>query len=112
MLRDAGLRLVTMDERYGRRPAELVPDSTWIREATREGRVLVGKDEQIRTNAFERRTVEEEGARYFVLTRQNLPAPTMAAWLLANVGRMRAVCVSEPGPFIYAVYADRVRRVL
>ena len=40
----------TIDDRYGVRPAEHVPDITWIADATAAGRILVGAGRYILRN--------------------------------------------------------------
>lgn len=48
ILRDAGLRVVTLAEQYGMPTDETVEDVTWLRDASTRGWAVVIKDERIR----------------------------------------------------------------
>lgn len=47
-LRDAGLRLVTLAERYGVPADEMITDEQWLRDAGLRGEAVFMKDERIR----------------------------------------------------------------
>lgn len=106
LLRAAGLRLVTLAEHYGIPADERVADTTWLADV-RIGWVVLMKDENIRRNNAERMAVKRYAVRCFCLTRQNLTARDMADRFLQNLSAMERAC-SEPGPFIYAVYENRI----
>jgi hypothetical protein len=108
-LRAAGLVVQTLAERYPE-VDELVPDETWIREATADGLILLMKDDAIRRKPAEREAILESGARAFVVTNANLTGEQIAALYLENRNRIiqRA---RTPGPYIYGVYPGRLERL-
>lgn len=110
LLRVGGLRLVTLAERYGVPADEDVTDEQWLREAGQRGEVVFMKDARVRYNAPEKAAIVEFQVRCFCLSRQDLKADEMAARFLRNLPRIEQAC-SEPGPFIYAVQADRIDRL-
>jgi hypothetical protein len=111
LLRAAGLRLTTLAEHYGIPADENVADTTWLAEVGRLGWVALMKDEYIRRNLAERLAVTQHAVRCFCLTRQSLTAQEMASRFLHNLSAMERAC-SQPGPFIYAVYENRILRLL
>lgn len=68
------------------------------------------KDENIRRNNAERIAVKQYAVRCFCLTRQSLTAQEMASRFLSNLAAMEQAC-SQHGPFIYAVYENRILRL-
>jgi hypothetical protein len=54
LLRAAGLRLVTLAERYGIPNDETVRDIEWLAEAGRRGEAVFMKDDWVRYNGAER----------------------------------------------------------
>ncbi len=54
LLREAGLEVVTLQERYGARRAQRVPDEEWLRDAGEAGDVVLMRDTRIRRNPLER----------------------------------------------------------
>ncbi|HZD02348.1 MAG TPA: hypothetical protein VFA46_19805 [Actinomycetes bacterium] len=107
LLRAAGLRLVTLAEHYGIPADQDVADTTWLAEVGLRGWVALMKDENIRRNDAERMAVKQYAVRCFCLTRQSLTAQDMADRFLRNLSAMERAC-SQPGPFIYAVYENRI----
>ena len=111
LLRDAGLRLVTLAEHYGVPLDESVEDVEWLKLAGTKDWVVFMKDKGIRRNPRERAVVRAFSVRCFCLTRQGLPAPEMAKRFLDNLSAITKACRS-PGPFIYAVEETRIVRRL
>jgi len=72
------------------------PDIVWVPEVARRGWVMLSKDLSIASNALERETLFESGARAFLLSQQNLSGPAQAAALLRALRRIRNVARSEP----------------
>jgi PIN like domain len=107
LLRAAGLRLITLAEHYGIPADEKVADTTWLAEVGQRGWVALMKDESIRRTKAERTAVKQYGVRCFCLTRQSLTAQEMASRFLHNLSAIERAC-SQPGPFIYAVYENRI----
>lgn len=110
LLRAGGLRLVTLADRYGIPADEDVTDERWLHEAGERGEVVFMKDARVRYNAPEKAAIAEYQVRCFCLSRQDLKADEMAARFLRNLVRIEKGC-SKPGPFIYAVQADRIDRL-
>jgi PIN domain-containing protein len=110
LLRDAGLRFVTLAEHYGVPADETIADEDWLRLAGQSGWAVFMKDARIRYNRAERETVKEHKVQCFCLSSQNLSADDMAARFLANLDAITEACAA-PGPFIYAVHANRMEQL-
>jgi hypothetical protein len=110
LLREAGLRLVTLAEHYGIPADEDVADTTWLRDAGTAGWVVFMKDSRIRRTPAERAELVASRVRAFCLTRKDLTAPEMAARFLDRLPAITAAC-AEPGPLLYAVHASRIERL-
>jgi hypothetical protein len=110
LLRQAGLRLVTLAERYGIPADEAISDVEWLADAGQRSEAVFMKDERIRYNVLEKECVKAHSVRCFCLTRQNLTGVDMAAWFLNNLASITKAC-HGPGPFIYAVNSRNIRRV-
>ena len=110
LLRDEGLRLVTLAEHYGMPNDEEIPDEEWLRLASSQNRIVFMKDKRIRYNPRERQVVEAFAVRCFCLASQQLPAHEMAARFLNNLEAITQAC-QEDGPFIFAVYKTRIERL-
>ncbi|MDA8072762.1 MAG: hypothetical protein M0Z40_03990 [Actinomycetota bacterium] len=110
LLRSAGLRLVTLAERYGVPEDEGIEDVRWLQDVGERGEVAFKKDERIRYNSAEKAAVVAFGVRGFYLTRQDLTAQAMADRFLDNLDAIVDACAA-PGPFLYAVNQRDIRRV-
>jgi hypothetical protein len=110
LLRDSGLRLVTLAEHYGIPSDEDVSDVDWLELAGTEGWAVLMKDARIRGRAVEREAVQAFGVRCFCITRQDLTAAQMVERHLNHLDAIAAAC-QEPGPFIYAVQERRIERL-
>ncbi len=110
LLRDAGLRLVTLTEHYGIPADEDVADEEWLELAGRNGWVVFLKDARVRSRSLERRTVKQFNVRCFCITRQDLTAAQMADRYLRHLEAITKAC-ADPGPFIYAVHETRIERL-
>lgn len=110
LLRDAGLRLVTLSEHYGIPTDETVPDQQWLELAGSQGWVVFMKDTRIRYNPAEREAVKTHDVRCFCLSSQSLTGDAMATRFLNNLTRITAAC-EQPGPYIYAVHKNRIEKL-
>jgi hypothetical protein len=110
LLRDSGLRLVTLAEHYGIPSDEDVSDVDWLELAGTEGWAVLMKDARIRGRAVEREAVQAFGVRCFCITRQDLTAAQMVERHLNHLDAI-AAARQEPGPFIYAVQERRIERL-
>ena len=111
LLREHGLRLVTLAEQYGIPEDERVTDERWLRDAGRFGEAVLMKDTRVRYRVAEKSAIAQFRVRCFCLSRQNLRAEEMAARFLDNLHRITEACRDE-GPFIYAVHEKRSDRIL
>lgn len=98
----AGVR--TIDEVFGRGK---VPDDIWMQMADREGWVAVCKDDRIRRRIGERHLMSRGSLRVFCLANGNLLRDEQVARFARNLEAMIAV-VEQPGPWMRAVYTDRL----
>ena len=110
LLRDAGLRLLTLSEHYGIPADEGVPDEEWLELAGVRGWAVLMKDKRIRYNRRERDVVRTFRVRCFCLSSQRLTGEAMARRYLRNLDAIFRAC-QEDGPFIFAVHHNRIERL-
>lgn len=110
LLRDQGLRLVTLAERYGVPRDERITDIQWLSDAGRNHEAVFMKDARIRYNEAEKAAVLEHSVRCFCLSGKNLKAVDMADIFMGNLRSITKACQGD-GPFIFIVYRDGIRRV-
>ena len=111
LLRDAGLRLVTLAEHYGVPADEAVVDEDWLELAGISNWTVFMKDTRIRYNPAERSAVLRHSVQCFCLTSQTLSSDEMARRFLDNLDSITQVCQEDSGPFIYAVHSNRIERL-
>jgi hypothetical protein len=87
-------------------------DTEWLDEVARRGWVVLSKDFSIASNALERLTLFESGARAFLLSQQDLSGPAQVAAFLTALRRMRNIAKGEPPPFIARVLPSGEVKVL
>jgi PIN like domain len=109
-LRAAGVVVHVMADVYSERIGQGLADEEWLRDAGKRGWVVLMKDAKIRYRPAELRVVVDHGLRTFCLTNANLRGAEMAARFVANLPRIVRVA-QEPGPYIFGVYADGLRRI-
>ncbi len=107
LLRAAGLRLVTLAERYGIPTDETITDEQWINDVGSRGEVAFMKDGRIRYNTAEKAAIIRHSVRCFCLARGDLSAVQMADRYLRNLDRIAGACANV-GPFVYAVHETRI----
>ena len=110
LLRDAGLRLLTLSEHYGVPADEEVPDEEWLELAGQHSWAVLMKDKRIRYNRRERDVVRSFRVRCFCLSSQGLTGEEMARRYLRNLDAITRAC-QEDGPFLYAVHHNRIERL-
>lgn len=103
LLRETGLRLITLSEHYGIPADEAIADEDWLEFAGTSGMAVLMKDARIRYNRAEREAVKRHQVQAFCLTRQDLTGADMAARFIDNIDAIAEAC-AQPGPFIYAVH--------
>ncbi len=110
LLRETGLRLTTLAERYGVPEDETITDERWLEDAGLRHEAVFMKDTRVRYNAGEKLAITRFGVRCFCLSRQDLDATAMAGRFLNNLERIAAAC-DERGSFLYAVHERRIDRL-
>jgi hypothetical protein len=108
-LRRAGWIVRTHHEVYGDRDQE-VEDVEWLELCGRQGWPALTMDRRIRYRSAEIAAVRRYRVRLFALTSGNLTAADQAQRFIRNAARIEAAC-EHPGPFMYAVHADRIVRI-
>lgn len=110
VLRDAGWRVETMDERYGKAESQRIEDVQWISEATANGDVLLCKDLRITVNPLEAQCLYMNSAWVFGIPNGNLRGPQMAALYLRYRQEIFDMSKRASGPFVVAVSPEGLRR--
>jgi hypothetical protein len=109
-LREAGVTVHTMADVYGEMVGQRLRDETWLFDAGRRGWVVLMKDDAIRRRPAEREALVAAGVRAFCLTNAQLRGADQARRLVANLDRILRQAAT-PGPYIYGVYENRLRRL-
>ncbi len=110
LLREAGLRLVTLAERYGIPEDEGIADETWLADAGQREEVVFLKDARVRYNPAEKDAIRRHAVRCFCLSRQDLTGAEMAHRFVTNLDSIVTAC-QLPGPFVFAVQQHRIQRL-
>ncbi len=109
-LRDAGLAVHSMADIYGEKRAQLLVDEVWLRDAGKHDWIVLTKDDAIRRRPAERDALTEAAVRVFCLTNRNLRGAEQTERFVSNRHRILRQA-RRPGPYIYAVYAEGIRRL-
>lgn len=108
-LRDAGVELITLAERYGVPQDERITDVQWMREAAGHGEAVLMCDDAIRKrNPAERNVLIEVRLRAFVVSSQ-LAGAEVVSRFTSQLGAIERAC-RQPGPFVYRLHPDRIER--
>lgn len=86
-----------------------VPDDVWIRHGLERGLVPLCKDGRIRSRAHERRPIVDHQAVMFYLDNQQLLVEEMLRRIHAAQREIYRAVV-RPGPAIYAIGCEGIRR--
>ncbi len=97
LLRESGLRLVTLAEHYGVPADEKVADTEWLELAGTEGWAVFMKDERVRYTPAEKAAIEQHAVRCFCLTSGNITGDQMAQRFVGNLEAITAACAQD-GP--------------
>lgn len=109
-LRDAGLAVHSMADIYGEKRAQLLVDEVWLRDAGKHDWIVLTKDDAIRRRPAERDALTEAAVRVFCLTNRKLRGAEQTERFVSNRHRILRQA-RRPGPYIYAVYAEGIRRL-
>ncbi len=103
--------MVTLAEHYGVPDDEDVEDVQWLELVGSRRWIALLKDAEIRRRPSEKRALIDHCVRAFCLSGGNLTADQMSDRYLRALPAMTRACRDDPGPFIYAVHADRIVRL-
>jgi hypothetical protein len=109
-LRAAGLTVHSMAEVYGEVKAQRLPDETWLRDAGKNGWIVLTKDDPIRRRPAERDALTDAAVRVFCLTNRNLRGVEQTARFVSNRHRIIRQA-RKPGPYIYGVYEKGLKHL-
>ena len=108
-LREGGIEVVALAERYGVPEDERITDVRWMRDAAEAGEAVLMCDDAIRKrNPEERHVLLEVRLQAFVVNGR-LPATEVVRRFLANLAAIERACL-QAGPFVYRLHPDRVER--
>ncbi len=105
-----GYTVHTLASVYGEGAAQKLDDEEWLEEAGKRNWVVLMKDAAIRRRPTEREALSRAGVRAFCLTNAQLRGAEQTARFVDNIGRITRQA-DTPGPYIYGVYADHLRRL-
>lgn len=93
-------------------PTEDTPDEDWLAVAGQHDWVVITRDKRIRTRQRERDALQAAGVRTFCATGSgNYSRWQMLHLLVSRWERIEHVARIVPGPYIYAVTYEGVRRL-
>lgn len=105
----AGYEVHTMASVYGEDVAQRLQDPPWIKDAARNGWIILSKDRKLRYRPVEQKAVVAAKAKVFVLAERNLRGEVMLDRFLRNMARI-TLRSRHPGPQIFRVYEKRVEK--
>jgi PIN like domain len=109
-LRAVGLTVHSMADVYGEKQAQRLPDETWLRDAGKNGWIVLTKDDAIRRRPAERDALTDAAARVFCLTNRNLRGAEQSQRFVLNRHRILRRA-RKSGPYIYGVYEKGLKRL-
>lgn len=109
-LRTCGLTVYSMADIYGEKHAQRLLDEVWLRDAGKNGWIVLTKDDAIRRRPVERDALTEAAVRVFCLTNRHLRGTQQTERFVANRHRILRQA-RKPGPFIYGVYEQGLKRL-
>jgi PIN like domain len=87
-----------------------VPDVEWLEMCGMQVLPVLSKDRRLRYRPQEIAAIRRHRVKAFVLTQGSLRAAEQVKRFERNREAIEAVC-RDPGPFVYAVYSDRIVRI-
>jgi uncharacterized protein with PIN domain len=109
-LRVVGLTVHSMADIYGEKQAQRLADETWLRDAGKNDWIVLTKDDAIRRRPAERDALNDAAVRVFCLTTATLRGSEQTERFAENRHRILRQA-KKPGPYIYGVYRDGLRRL-
>lgn len=92
------------------RSAQLLADEIWLGDAGKNDWIVLTKDDAIRRRPAERDALTEAAVRVFCLTNRNMRGAEQTKRFVSNRHRILRLA-RKPGPYIYGVYAEGLRRL-
>jgi hypothetical protein len=89
---------------------EEVPDVEWLEFCGREGLPVLSKDRRLRYRPGEIAAIRRHSVKAFILTSGSLRAAEQTGRFERSRAQIETACWN-PGPFVFAVQADRIVRV-
>jgi hypothetical protein len=108
ILRAAGWKLTTLNERYGSNAGESVSDAKWIADAASESEILLCKDLAVGWVVAESHAIRMHDAHVFGLANAGRLAPEMAGIFLVHQTHI-AELHRRPGPFLYSLSENSLK---
>jgi hypothetical protein len=102
ILRAAGWKVTTMNERYGARVGEGLSDAKWIADAAQAGDTLLCKDLELGWVVAESRAIVLHDAHVFGLWNAQVTASVMSGTLLLNEVLIRQLHL-RTGPYLFSL---------
>jgi PIN like domain len=109
-LRAVGLTVHSMADIYGEKQAQRLADETWLCDTGKKDWVVLTKDDAIRRRPAERDALNDAAVRVFCLTTAKLRGSEQTERFAENRHRILRQA-KKPGPYIYGVYRDGLRRL-
>lgn len=100
----------TINDRYGVGQAQSVSDTTWIADATRDGRILFGADRNILRKRLERHALCRHAARYIIFGNNNMQIKMMVTLFETHLRFIQSLTVVE-GPWVYRIAQHGIERL-
>ena len=97
-LKEAGLKVVTLQQHYGARVAKSVSDEEWLRLVADQKWVGISND-KFTKKPSERETIEQYNVRCFVIEDGAITAEEAAKLVIDNLVKITTLC-QEIGPFL------------
>lgn len=109
-LRDLGLAVQTIVDRYGHVAARRLPDTRWITDASADGYLLLGADLRVRYRPAERCALCFACARYVCFSNGNLTAKAMVDIVHSHLGQLTSAS-ARPGPWVCHLRTEGLARM-
>jgi hypothetical protein len=100
-LRSSGYTVHTMLSVYGPEAEQKVEDTVWLKEAGRNGWLVLTKDERIRRRPLELEAIDRHGVRVACLTNRHLTGEQQVHRIMTNIHRI-VQRARKPGPWVVA----------
>jgi microsomal dipeptidase-like Zn-dependent dipeptidase len=108
-LREAGIDVVSLAERYGVPEDETITDVRWMWDAAAAGDAVLMCDDAIRKKKPEERRVLVDAKLQAFIVNGQITAAEVVRRFLTNRDAIERAC-RQAGPFVYRLHPDRLER--